>query len=120
MGDIINSLPLIKEISKSKKCNLYIEINKLIPSHVQNRDHPFGKYYLTETSAKKILPLLDKQKYINKVSFFNKEEIDVNLNLFRELPIIIELIIIIKILYIHAKILGILILSLKNEKLEDR
>jgi len=87
LGDIINSLPLIKEISKSKKCNLYIEINKLLPSHVQNRDHPFGKYYLTETSAKKILPLLDKQKYINKVSIFNKEEIDVNLNLFRELPI---------------------------------
>ena len=87
LGDIINSLPLIKEISKSKKCNLYIEINKPLPSHVQNRDHPFGKYYLTETSAKKILPLLNKQKYINKVSIFNKEEIDVNLNLFRELPI---------------------------------
>ena len=44
LGDIINSLPLIKEVSKDKKCNLYIEINKLLPSHIQNRDHPFGKY----------------------------------------------------------------------------
>ena len=87
MGDIINSLPLIKEISKNKKCNLFIELNKLIPPHAQNLDHPFGKYYLSESSVKKILPLLSKQDYIKKVDVFKNQKIDINLNLFRELPI---------------------------------
>ena len=30
LGDIINSLPLIKEISKTKKCILHIQSNKKI------------------------------------------------------------------------------------------
>ena len=87
LGDIINSLPLIKEISKNKKCNLFIELNKLIPLHAQNLDHPFGKYYLSESSVKKILPLLSKQNYIKKVDIFKNQEIDINLNLFREFAI---------------------------------
>ena len=87
LGDIINSLPLIKEISKSKKCRLFIEINKPLPIHAQDPDHPFGKYYLSESSVKKILPLLYKQTYIKQVDIFKNESIDVNLNFFREMPI---------------------------------
>ena len=87
LGDIINSLPLIKEISKDKKCNLFIELNKLLPLHAQNSDHPFGKYYLSESSVKKMLPLLSKQNYIKKVDIFKNQKIDIDLNLFREFPI---------------------------------
>ena len=87
LGDIINSLPLIKEISKNSKCYLFIEANKLIPPDVKNSNHPFGKYYLSESSIKKILPLLSKQNYIEKVEIFSNQKIDINLNLFRELPI---------------------------------
>jgi len=87
LGDVINSLPLIKEISKKKKCNLYIEANKIIPLHAQDPIHPFGKYYLNESSVEKILPLLSKQSYINKIEKFNNQPIDINLNLFREMPI---------------------------------
>ena len=39
LGDIINSLPVIKEISKSKNCNLYIQVDKEIPSHIDIKDH---------------------------------------------------------------------------------
>ena len=42
LGDIINSLPTIKEISKKKQCSLYIQKNKLIPKHVVSKNHPFG------------------------------------------------------------------------------
>ncbi len=87
LGDIINSLPLIKEISKSKKCYLFIESNKFIPHDAKNLNHPFGKYYLSESSVKKILPLLSKQNYIKKIDIFKNQKIDINLNLFRELPI---------------------------------
>ena len=87
LGDIINSLPLIKEISLNKKCNLFIEVNKNMPSHTIDPNHPFGNYYLNESSVKKLLPLLSKQNYIKKVEIFNKQNIDIDLNLFRELPI---------------------------------
>ena len=87
LGDIINSLPVIKEISKNKICNLFIEKNKLLPTQAQNLNHPLGKYYLTENSVNKILPLLKKQDYIKNVNIFNNQKIDINLNFFRELPI---------------------------------
>ena len=64
-----------------------IELNKLIPPRAQNLDHPFGKYYLSESSIKKILPLLSKQDYLKRVDIFKNQEIDINLNLFREFAI---------------------------------
>ena len=63
------------------------EANKKLPTHVQNLDHPFGKYYLTEASIKKMLPLLSMLTYINKIDIFNNQKIDIDLNFFRELPI---------------------------------
>jgi len=87
LGDIINSLPLIKEISKNKKCKLFIETYKLLPLNLQNNENEFGKYYLNEFSVKKLLPLLSNQPFIKSVDIYNNEKIDVDLNLFREMPI---------------------------------
>ncbi len=87
LGDIINSLPVLQELSKSKDCNLYLQINKKIPDHVVSKDHPFGEVYLSETSCLKMLPLLKSQKYLNKVEIFDGQNIDIDLNFFRDLPI---------------------------------
>tara|TARA_B110000196_G_C21070228_1_gene627081 strand:+ start:152 stop:1060 length:909 start_codon:yes stop_codon:yes gene_type:complete len=87
LGDIINSLPLIKEISSIKECSLFIEKNKLLPNHLQNVKDNKNEYFLTENSINKILPLLSKQPYLKKVQIYNKESIDINLNYFRDLPI---------------------------------
>jgi hypothetical protein len=86
LGDIINSLPVIKELSKNKKCNLYIQRGKKIPNEGA-KDHPFGSIFLSEKSITKILPLLKEQKFLNNVAIHNNEEIDVDLNFFRELPL---------------------------------
>ena len=87
LGDIINSLPLIKEISINKKCNLFIEKNKLLPNHLQDSENQTIKYFLTEGEVNKMLPLLSRQPYIEKVDVFKNQMIDINLNYFRELPI---------------------------------
>jgi len=87
LGDIINSLPVIKELSKKKKCELYIQKDKSIPKNVQSKDHPFGQVYLSENSILKILPLLKNQKFIQKVEIYNNQKIDIDLNFFREIPI---------------------------------
>lgn len=87
LGDIINSLPVIKEIAKSKICNLYIQKDKKIPKNVNSKDHLFGKVYLNENSIIKLLPLLKYQQFLNKVEIYDKQKIDIDLNFFRELPI---------------------------------
>ena len=87
LGDIINSLPVIKEISKTKECHLYIQKDKKIPIHVNSSNHPFGEVYLSESSINKIIPLLNNQTYIKKAQIYKGENINIDLNFFRELPI---------------------------------
>ena len=86
LGDIIYSLPVIKEISKNKKCILYLEANKKIINN-QDNSHPFGNLFLTTSAVSKIIPLLRKQNYIDSVSIYNQELVDIDLNFFRELGI---------------------------------
>jgi hypothetical protein len=87
LGDIINSLPVLKELSKDKIIYLYIQKNKQIPQHVLSKDHPFGEVYLTEKSIQRILPLLKEQKFLKKVEIYENQKIDIDLNFFRDLPI---------------------------------
>lgn len=87
LGDIVNSLPILKELSKNKIINLYIQKDKKIPKHVLSKDHPFGEVYLTEKSIQKILPLLREQNFLKKVEIHDSQTIDIDLNFFRELPI---------------------------------
>ncbi len=87
LGDLVNALPLIKEISKTKKCNYYIEADKKIPDHVKGDSHPFGSVYLSQKSVNMILPLLRRQTYLNSVEDYKNQNIDIDLNFFRELPL---------------------------------
>ena len=87
LGDVINCLPILKHLSKTKNCHLYIQANKKIPNHVLSNDHPFGSIYLSKKSIMKLLPLLTQQKFLKKVEIFNDQKIDIDLNFFRELPI---------------------------------
>ena len=64
-----------------------MQVNKKIPKHVVSRDHPFGEVYLSENSINKMMPLLKNQDYIKNVEVFNGQEIDIDLNFFRELPL---------------------------------
>ena len=84
MGDIIYSLPVVKKIAKEKICNLYIVANK--PMEQKYFNHPSGKFYLDEKVIKMLLPLLNEQKYLNKVEIFNNQKIHVDMDLFRSMP----------------------------------
>ena len=50
-------------------------------------NHPSGNVYLDKRIVDLFLPLIKSQKYINSVNIYNDENIDVNLDLFREVPI---------------------------------
>lgn len=85
LGDILYSLPVIKELSKNKKCNLYIEKNFKINSFYFK--HPGKEFFLNKKMINMVIPLLKNQPYLNEVDIYNNHNIDINLNIFRKLPI---------------------------------
>ena len=84
-GDIINALPAIKELSKNHECTLYIGINKFL--HVDYRKHPADKVFINNKIFNMLKPLLKSQSYIKNVETYSNQEIDINFDIFRELPI---------------------------------
>ncbi len=85
IGDIINVIPVIKELSKTHICDLYININK--PLSVDHYAHQAGNVYLNKKIYDMLLPLLKSQKCINKIELYNNQSIDINFDLIRDLPI---------------------------------
>ena len=83
LGDLIYSLATIKELAKSHKCKIYIQINKPVLDYY---DH-LRKVLITKRSGDMIMPLLKKQEFLEDVSIYNGEKIDVNFDLFRDIPI---------------------------------
>ena len=86
LGDIINSLPVIKELSKTHKCNFYIKANKPLPKENFGYKHPKDMVYLDDRLVNMILPLLKYQDYISNVKKHQEEEIDIDLDLFQKIP----------------------------------
>jgi hypothetical protein len=84
-GDIINTLPVIKQLSETHKCNLYIQVNKNLNSNYLN--HPAENVFINEKIYNMLMPLLKNQPYLNNVEKYSNQEIDINFDIFRELPI---------------------------------
>ena len=85
VGDLIYSLPVIKELSKTHNCFFYVQKNK--PINVGYPGHPSGKVMLNAEIANKLLPLLKSQPYLRSANIYNNEKIDINLDLFKDIPI---------------------------------
>ena len=49
LGDVINALPVIKELSKNYSCNYYLRINKKLRYY--HPGHPSGNILLAKKSA---------------------------------------------------------------------
>ena len=87
LGDVVNSLPVIKELSKTHKCNFYIQAKKPLEPNARHYKR-FGDYvFLTDANVDMLLPLFMNQPYIHKVDKYTNQEIDIDLNLIREMPI---------------------------------
>ncbi len=85
IGDIINILPVIKELSKDHKCDLYLNISK--PLQVKLNEYQYENIYLNKKIYDMLYPLLQTQKYINKIDIHSDQLIDINFDLIRQLPI---------------------------------
>ena len=76
---------LLKELSKTHKCNLFVQSNK--PKPVSYYKHPAGNVYISDRMLDIFIPLLKKQDFLHKVEKYKSQKIDINLNIFRELPV---------------------------------
>ena len=85
LGDLMYALPIIKELSKTKTCNLYVKVNQKYNGNYFK--HPSGNIMISERAFSMLLPLLKEQDYLNSVKIHTTETIDVNLDFFRALPI---------------------------------
>lgn len=85
IGDLMYALPVIKELAKTKKCNLYIQLNYKIGRKGYYK-HPAGNIMINERIYNMILPLLENQNYIHSVKNWEGEIIDIDLDLFRGFP----------------------------------
>ena len=83
IGDVIYSLPTIKELSKSHKCKLYVQIEKPILGPYESS----RKVFINKRCGDLILPLLRNQDFLDAVNIYKDEKIDINLDLFRDIPI---------------------------------
>lgn len=85
LGDLMYALPIIKELSKTKTCNLFIKVNQEYQGNYFK--HPSGNILISERSFSMLLPLLKEQDYLNKVEIYANETIDIDFDVFRKLPI---------------------------------
>ena len=85
IGDLVYALPVIKEISKTKTCNLYVRLNHSLGSKSYYK-HPCSNLMISTRVFEKLQPLLSNQAYINVVEKWEDEIIDVDLDLFRDFP----------------------------------
>jgi len=77
MGDLIFSLPLIKQLGGG---NLYLKLNEWDAG----ANFGAGEFKLTDQTYKLMLSLLESQPYIKQVAIFNNDPIHYDLNWFRE------------------------------------
>ena len=83
-GDVIYSLPTIRELSVKARIYLNTGMGGYLPSDVI---HPYGTNSLPLEAIEKLVPLLESQSYIEFVSVYQGEHVDYDLDLMREIPL---------------------------------
>jgi len=86
LGDVINALPVLKELSKNHKCSLFLQVGKPLEEHIKGYKHEGDEIYMTKKMVDLVMPLLKNQNYLDKVEEYNDQSVDVDLDLFRKIP----------------------------------
>jgi len=86
-GDLVNSLPVIKHLSRTHRCNLFVGVDKKLDKY---RPNNYSPYLLPSHTFKMLFPLLKSQKYISKIEKFAGQNIDINFDLFRKFPVSLQ------------------------------
>ncbi len=83
-ADIVNLLPVIKELSLEHECNLFIRLNRPLKFYYK---HPADGVFINEKIFSMLKPLLENQDYLNQVEIYDNQPIDIRLDMYRDMPI---------------------------------
>ena len=86
-GDVIYSLPAVYELSKKGKANYYLQSGQ---KGIYEAFHPLGGVMLNDKMISMLIPLLEYQPEINFCKKYEGEEIDVDLDSFRNYSILLD------------------------------
>lgn len=85
-GDIIYSLPYVKGVSNGQDVKLFLQANQPVDFSDKFK-HPLGRFRLNEKMIEMIKPLFLAQDWISECDFYEKQHIDIDLDLVREAPL---------------------------------
>jgi hypothetical protein len=86
-GDIIYTLPAMYAIAQGKPFDLALSLAGEAKYH---KAHPLGNKMLNEKMVAMLKPLLEAQAEINECFAHSNQAVDVDLDIFRKLPILFE------------------------------
>mgnify|MGYP001258991263 CR=1 FL=1 len=87
LGDVINSLPTVKELSKNHKCNFFIHSEKKLEDNAKNYKGFGDEVYLKDKAVDMLIPLFNNLPYIQKTEKLKNEKIDIDFGIIRKMPI---------------------------------
>jgi ADP-heptose:LPS heptosyltransferase len=87
-GDIIYSIPAIKAIAK--EANIHLHLNLGRKGIYGKNPHPLGDKMLNEKMVEMLKPLLLKQPKFSIVDIYTNQQLDADLDKFREYPLILN------------------------------
>lgn len=85
-GDIIYSIPAMRELARNRKINLYLQLNQPNRDFTKSMRHPNGKVMLTEKSVSLFEPLFRVQPGFAKCEAHAGQTIHYDLTAFRSFP----------------------------------
>ena len=86
-GDIIYSLPTVKELARNGKARMLLNINQAAK---YENFHPLGNVMLNKTMADMLAPLLLHQPYIESCEIYEQGDFDYNLDTFRSYTFLLD------------------------------
>lgn len=85
-GDIIYALPTIYALADRAEANLYLNLDRPIEYSKIRGGHPLGNVLLNHTMFSMLRPLLLSQPQITRCEAYDGQNVDYNLDIFRESP----------------------------------
>ncbi|MFT3780479.1 MAG: hypothetical protein QM790_00590 [Nibricoccus sp.] len=87
-GDVIYSLPTIRAITGGRAARLALALD--VPMRDRNMKHPLGGVQLNRKMFDMLKPLLEAQPYLDEVVVWEGEEIQYDLDAFRDAPLLLD------------------------------
>ncbi|MFL5774040.1 MAG: hypothetical protein ACJ75F_12840 [Flavisolibacter sp.] len=82
-GDIIYSLPAIKTLAEGRNIHLHLNLNQ---PRLGKMYHPLGNVMLNEQMVSMLQPLLLEQPYIQSCDTYKDQQVDFDMDIFRQYP----------------------------------